>query len=55
MTEALSVDGSMVFSRHDDAFEIDNKQFPMEETTRKNLMVNANRVSIVNFLLTSYP
>ena len=54
-SESLSVDGRMVFSRRDDAFDIDDKQFPMEDTTRKNLMVNANRVSIVNFLLTSYP
>ena len=53
--EALSVDDNVVFARHDNAFEIDNKQFPMETTTRNNLMVNANRVSIVNFLLTSYP
>lgn len=55
ISEELREDGNLVFLRRDDAFEIDKKQFPMEDATRKNLMVNANRVSIVNFLLTSYP
>ena len=53
--EALSIDGTMVFSRCDGVFEIDDSLFPMEEVTKKNLLVNVNGVSIVNFLLTSYP
>ncbi len=55
VSEALNVDGKIVFSRRDNAFEIDDKSFPMEDTVKKNLMVNANRVSVVNFLIISYP
>jgi len=55
MTESLVVDGKMIFERKDNAFWIDKNQFPMDSNTEKNLGNNANNVSIVNFLLTSYP
>ncbi|MBO5026134.1 MAG: ATP-binding protein [Bacteroidaceae bacterium] len=55
MTESLVVDGKVVFERKDKFFCIDKLQFPMGSNVEKNLGDNANNVSIVNFLLTSYP
>lgn len=53
--EQLKVNGEQIFFRNESSFEIDEKLFPMEENTRNNLAQNANSVSIVNFLITSYP
>ena len=53
--EALNVDGKQIFRRADDKVEIDAQAFPMNDEVRKSLAANANNVSIVNFLLTSYP
>lgn len=55
LSEALYVDGKMVFNKDLDSLEIDTKLFPMDEGTKNNLGSNANNVSIVNFLLSSYP
>ncbi len=54
-SESLAVGGKMMFERKDGALSIDKTEFPMEERTEKSLGTNANNVSIVNFLLTSYP
>lgn len=53
--ESLFVNGTNVFERKEGKFSIDKQQFPMDENIEKNLGNNANNVSIINFLLTSYP
>lgn len=55
IAEKLSIDGRMVFDRKNNTLSIDKEQFPMDSNIEKNLGNNANNVSIVNFLLTSYP
>ena len=53
--EALIVDGVSVFKRRIDTLELDEKQFPINPDAKRNLQMNANSISIVNYLLTSYP
>lgn len=53
--ESLSVNDATIFERKQDLFVIDRTQFPMDDNIVKNLLNNANNVSIINFLLTSYP
>ena len=53
--EALFVDGVSVFKRRIDTLELDEKQFPINSDAKRNLQMNANSISIVNYLLTSYP
>lgn len=53
--ESLFVDKFNIFERKKDSFCIDKQQFPMDENIERNLGNNANNVSIINFLLTSYP
>lgn len=54
--ERLAVDGRQVFAlKSKTSFEIDAKQFPIEKGLIDNLKNNANNVSIVNFLITSFP
>lgn len=53
--EQMSVDGKQVFKRADRKLKIDETEFPMGDAVKKNLADNANNVSIVNFLVTSYP
>lgn len=51
----MLVNGKPLFKREPTKFQIDTKEFPMDPAIKKNLANNANNVSIVNFLLTSYP
>lgn len=53
--ESLYVDKINIFERKKGSFHLDKQQFPMDESIEKNLGHNANNVSIINFLLTSYP
>ena len=53
--EKLIVDSKQIFFRHNSTFEIDSVSFPMESNIKRSLAINANSISIVNFLLTSYP
>jgi hypothetical protein len=53
--EALIVDGVSVFKREIEALELDENQFPINQDAKRNLQMNANNISIVNYLLTSYP
>lgn len=55
ITEHLVVGGVVVFDRKENSFYIDTKQFPIDVSIEKNLGNNANNVSIVNYLLTSFP
>lgn len=52
--EKLIADKKQIFNRTIGKFELDSS-FPIEENMKTNLQNNANNVSIVNFLLTSYP
>ena len=54
-TEEILVNNKQVFKREAGKFIIDDKEFPMDPAIQRNLASNANNVSIVNFLLTSYP
>ena len=53
--ESLTVDGVNVFRREFDDLYLDEEQFPINPDAKKNLQTNANNISIVNYLLTSYP
>lgn len=55
VSESMMVDGRQVFNRKAGKLEIDINEFPIGDTIKKNLVDNANNVSIVNFLLTSFP
>ncbi|MDE6668443.1 MAG: AAA family ATPase [Muribaculaceae bacterium] len=55
LEESLSVNDKKVFERKDNSFWIDKSQFPIEKNTERNLENNANNVSVINFLLTSFP
>lgn len=52
--EKLIADKKQIFNRVIGKFNIDSS-FPIEENMKINLQNNANNISIVNFLLTSYP
>jgi hypothetical protein len=54
INEALLVDEAQIFSRREASFEISG-EFQMGLEFKENLARNANHVSIVNVLLTSYP
>nr|MCR4734294.1 ATP-binding protein [Treponema sp.] len=53
--EKLIVDNKIIFERNLGSFSINNDDFPMDEKIKNNLANNANNVSVVSFLLTSYP
>lgn len=54
-SEELIYKKKIVFKREKGGFEMFDKAFPMDKTIKNNLADNANNVSIVNFLTTSYP
>lgn len=53
--EKLIVDSSIVFDRSEGSFSIDESKFPMTEDVKLALKKNANSISIINYLLASYP
>lgn len=53
--EILRVNGLLVFEKLEDSFYIDDNSFPMEDTIKSNFKGNVNNVSVINFLLSSYP
>ena len=55
VAEQLQVDGVSIFNRKENSFEINGQVFPMDENVRLSLQNSGNNVSIVNFLLSSYP
>lgn len=55
VNELLKVNGATVFKRTGGGLELDECQFPINKEAKKNLEMNANSISIVNYLLTSYP
>lgn len=54
-TEKLIVDGKQIFNRSQNSFSIDENLFPMEPNIKRSFSENVNNVSIINFLITSYP
>ena len=54
-SEEMHFKGKQIFKRSEGTLEIDTRAFPMGKNIKLNLADNANNVSIVNFLLTSYP
>ena len=55
MAESLNVDGRQIFSRSQGKLDFDTQEFPLNQDTLNTLANNANNISIVNFLLLSYP
>ncbi len=55
INESLIVDDKEVFNHKGKELFIDSVSFPMGAMVKDGLAQNANHVSIVNFLLTSYP
>ena len=53
--EYLIVDGDKIFSRDEQGFEIYSSQFQMTDENKKALGKNSNNISIINFLLASFP
>lgn len=53
--EILTIDGVNAFTRKSGTFYLDEKQFPINPTAKKELQKNANNISIVNYLLNAYP
>ncbi len=53
--ESLKVDGVKTFDRKQNFLELDEKQFPINPNAKKDLEINENNISIINYLLTSYP
>lgn len=53
--EVLRVNGLLVFEKLEDSFYIDDNSFPMEDSIKSNFKGNVNNVSVINFLLSSYP
>lgn len=55
VNESLAVNGKYIFVRKGKSFTIDENAFPMNENVKNDLAENANHVSVVNFLIASYP
>ena len=55
VAEKLVVNNKLIFCNKDSILTLDEEEFQMEATVKTNLANNANNVSIINFLLTSYP
>lgn len=55
VNEALTVDGRQIFSKQLDKLDFNTNEFPLNQDTLDALTNNANNISIVNFLLLSYP
>lgn len=53
--EKFLVNGQQIFMRDIGNIDINSSLFPMEENIKNSFSNNANNISIINFLLTSYP
>jgi len=54
-TEYLTVNKASLFKRTQESLELNTILFPINDEKKKLLSQNANNISIVNFLLSSYP
>lgn len=55
LTEELLIDGKKVFSRLQQSFYINQEMFPMADNVKATIENSDNRVSMVKFLVTTYP
>lgn len=55
MSEELYVDNVKIFDRNLNVFFINNEAYPIDYNVVESLANNANNVSIVNYLLSSFP
>ncbi len=53
--ESLIVDGRIVFDKSINSLSIDEKEFPVAYDMKNSLANNSNNISIINFLLSSFP
>lgn len=53
--ERLVVDGGTIFQKEGNNLFIDEGLFPIEESTLQRIKENANHISLINFLVTSFP
>lgn len=53
--ETLVVNNRPIFKRRIGNLDLDEEQFPINKDAKRNLQINENGISIVNYLLTSYP
>lgn len=53
--ECLKVNNSQIFKKDESSFEIDNNVFNLEKSSIENFKTNVNNVSVVNFLLSTFP
>ena len=53
--ESLTVNGTNIFKRNFKSLTLNEELFPINPDAKKNLQANANNISIINYLLTSYP
>lgn len=55
LDEQLKVNGDVVFIKQDDTLQLDRTQFHVDSSVEKSLRENVNHISIINFLVTSFP
>ncbi|MDR2968256.1 MAG: ATP-binding protein [Tannerellaceae bacterium] len=55
LQETLRMDNKQIFSRNENAFDMDSSEFPMDDSVKKRFVESTNNVSIINYLLTSFP
>lgn len=55
INEELYVNDMFIFKKQKKSFDIDTKLFPIDIATQTDIANNANGLSIINFLLSSYP
>lgn len=55
VSEKLNVNGSDIFKKGVGTFEMYSPLFPVGPSVEENIKANANNISIINYLLASYP
>ncbi len=55
VAESLIVNHKQVFRKDSSIFEIDDEQFKVDATVKENFKQNVNSVSVISFLIASYP
>ena len=55
VAESLRVNHKQIFKKDSSIFEIDDEQFKVDATVKENFKQNVNSVSVISFLIASYP
>ena len=55
LTENLQIDGEEIFNRTQEHFYISSHLFPMNEDVQRSFIKSTNNVSVVNFLVSTFP